>query len=864
MGKIKQPTAQEAHNILPPRAGGEAGCGRSSGREEAQLEQLQDELHLLRTLVDLVPDFVYAKDTAGRYLLANMTEARLAGVDSPQAMIGKTDFDFYPPHIAQQFYENEQKVIQSGMPVVDLEEILDDRGARRWISSTQVPLRDRSGRVIGLVGISRDITARKQAEETLRESKRLNELRLQALVSLYQMADAPLQELMDFALNTAIELTGSQVGYFAFVNEDETQLTMQSWSRMALEQCRMVDKPWIFRVEETGLWGEALRQRRPIITNDYASPDTPWKKGYPEGHVPLVRHMNVPVFDGEHIVIVAGVGNKATDYDETDVTQLSLLMTGMWQLIRRKRALEASQESQRMLSTLMSNLPGMAYRCRNDPDWTMEFVSEGCLALTGYLPEDLLGNRCVAYNDLIHPDDRESVWNEVQTALQEHRPYQCVYRITTATGEERWVWEQGCGVERGAGAAMMLEGFITDILRQKKAEEENARLQAQLAQAQRMEALGRLTAGIAHDFNNLLTAINGFSELMREQLPTDDPLRPAADNILRAGQRAADLIRQLLAFSRKQVIELRPLNINHLITGMEPLLRRILGEHIQLGCHLDAQVWTINGDPSQIEQVLTNLVINARDAMPNGGHLTIETTNVVLDQAYVADHFDVCPGEYMMLAVSDTGRGIPPDIMPHLFEPFFTTKADGLGTGLGLATVYGIVKQNRGHIGVYSEVGVGTTFKVYLPRADSPEVIPPPPTLYPDGTPVGRGDETVLLAEDHDDVRRIVQSTLERIGYQVLAASNAQQALELAAHHPGPIQLLLTDVVLPDLNGKLLAERLAQLRPATAVLYMSGYTDNVIAQHGVLESGIEFLQKPFSPGELATKIRAILDRAHDG
>lgn len=854
MEGTKQPTARQVYGIGQPP---------SESRAEARLDQLQDELHLLRTLVDLVPDFIYAKDTAGCYLLANMTEAKWLGVESPQALIGKTDFDFYPQHIARQFYENEQRVIQSGVPAVDLEEILDDQGTRIYISSTQVPLRDRSGRVIGLVGISRDITARKQAEEALRESKRLNELRLQALVSLYQMADAPLQELMDFALDAAIELTGSQVGYFAFVNEDETLLTMQSWSKVALEQCRLAEKPLVYRVEETGLWGEALRQRRPIITNDYASPDTPWKKGYPEGHVPIIRHMNLPVFDGDHVVIVAGVGNKATDYDDTDVTQLSLLMTGMWQLIRRKRAIEASQESQRMLLTLMSNLPGMAYRCRNDPDWTMEFVSEGCLALTGYPPEDLLGNRRVAFNNLIHPEDRAHVWNEVQTALKEHRPYQCVYRIITADGDERWVWEQGCGVGRGDGPAMMLEGFIADISRQKKAEEENARLQAQLAQAQRMQALGRLTAGIAHDFNNLLTAINGFSELMRDQLPTDDPLRPAADNILRAGQRAADLIRQLLAFSRKQVIELRPLNINRVVTGMEALLRRILGEHIRLECHLDAQLGTVKGDASQIEQVLTNLVVNARDAMPDGGLLTIETANVVLDQAYVAGHFDVRPGEYVMLAISDTGCGIPPEVMPHLFEPFFTTKADGLGTGLGLATVYGIVKQNGGHVSAYSEVGVGTTFKVYLPRTDSPEISPPSAELRSGSTSVGTGDETVLLAEDNDDVRRIVQSTLERFGYRVLAASNAQQALQLAAQHPDPIQLLLTDVVLPDLNGKLLAERLRELRPATAVLYMSGYTDNVIVHHGVLEPGIEFLQKPFSPDQLAAKIRSVLDRAHN-
>jgi two-component system cell cycle sensor histidine kinase/response regulator CckA len=390
---------------------------------------------------------------------------------------------------------------------------------------------------------------------------------------------------------------------------------------------------------------------------------------------------------------------------------------------------------------------------------------------------------------------------------------------------------------------------------------ERMSLEEQLRQAQKMEAIGRLTAGIAHDFNNLLTAINGFAELMQLEVAPEDPLSELVGKILASGRRAADLVRQLLAFSRKQILEPRTLNLNNVVSNMGRMLHRIIGEHIDIETVLAPDLWIVKVDPTQIEQVIVNLAVNARDAMPAGGRLTIETANVFLDEAYAASHLEVQPGEHVLLAVSDTGKGMSEEVKAHIFEPFFTTKEVGQGAGLGLATVYGIVKQSGGHIWVYSEENQGTTFKIYLPRARRSALLASRSHIAVD-VPTGR--EVILLVEDDESVRDLVRRTLQRQGYTVLEASNGQEALQLFTHHAGPIHLLLTDVVMPGLSGKALAEQLAKIQPNLRVLYMSGYTDNVIVQHGELEAGIAFLQKPLSPTALAAKVRQVLDAPAQG
>jgi signal transduction histidine kinase len=385
---------------------------------------------------------------------------------------------------------------------------------------------------------------------------------------------------------------------------------------------------------------------------------------------------------------------------------------------------------------------------------------------------------------------------------------------------------------------------------------ERKQLEKQLHQAQKMEALGRLTGGIAHDFNNLLTAIIGFTELIGLQTVSDNSTQELVSRVLSSSQRAATLVRQLLTFSRRQIIEPQILDLNLILADIGKMLRRIIGEPIEVKTLLQPNLWSIKGDAAQLEQVIVNLAVNARDAMPNGGQLLIETTNVILDEGYTAGHLEVQPGEYVLLAVSDTGIGMTEEVKTHLFEPYFTTKEEGKGTGLGLAIVYGIVKQSGGEIWVYSELGQGTTFKIYLPRVEAvPQFL-----IHPEaGTALPRGTETVLLVEDDPEVRTLARLILHGQGYTLLEAENGQEALRLLSRYSGPIHLVLTDVIMPGMNGKTLIEKMSQVQSQSKALFMSGYTDNVMAQHGVLEPGLAFLQKPFGPTDLVCKVRQVLD-----
>jgi PAS domain S-box-containing protein len=385
--------------------------------------------------------------------------------------------------------------------------------------------------------------------------------------------------------------------------------------------------------------------------------------------------------------------------------------------------------------------------------------------------------------------------------------------------------------------------------------EQRQRLEAQYRQAQKMEAVGHLAAGIAHDFNNLLTAINGFAELAQLSLATDDPVQELIGRILASGRRGGDLVRQLLVFSRKQIIQPRVIDLNTVVTEMDKMLRYIIGENIQLETHLATNPWPVKVDPAQIEQVIVNLAVNARDAMPSGGRLTVETANVTLDASYAAYHLEAQPGDYVLITVSDTGIGMTDEVKAHLFEPFFTTKEVGKGTGLGLATVYGIVKQSGGHIWVYSEEGEGTTFKIYLPRATS---VARPPSGLGGIKDVRGGEETILVVEDNDEVRDLALRMLAGQGYTMLEARNGQEALQISAGYTCSIHLLLTDIVMPGISGKDLAQQLSQARPGLKVLFMSGYSDIAFGHHQGVETD-NFLQKPFSPMDLARKVRAVLD-----
>lgn len=406
------------------------------------------------------------------------------------------------------------------------------------------------------------------------------------------------------------------------------------------------------------------------------------------------------------------------------------------------------------------------------------------------------------------------------------------------------------------GQPLYHEGSITDITPRLQAEAEKAELQAQLFQAQKMEALGRLTGGIAHDFNNLLTVINGFSELMQYSLPADSPLQEMVGQILTTGQRAKNLVRQLLVFSSQRITEpAAPLDLNGLITELHKMIGRIIGEHIEMELELAADLGIIMADPAQIEQVIINLVVNARDAMPAGGKLSLRTANIEFEAGPAQQNIGLLPGQYVMLMVRDDGVGIAADIKSHIFEPFFTTKTPGQGTGLGLAICYGIIKQHGGAIRVDTQPGYGATFTIYLPRATARDNLPQHRYLnYQD---IPRGRETILVAEDDAAVRGLVANALRRQGYKVLEAASGYEALELAQEYRDEIHLLFTDMVMPKLGGKELAERWQVLRPGTKFIFMSGYTDENLALH---HDGINFIQKPFSPAAMARQVRVVLDR----
>ena len=465
---------------------------------------------------------------------------------------------------------------------------------------------------------------------------------------------------------------------------------------------------------------------------------------------------------------------------------------------------------------------------------------------------------------LVHPEDRGIIAAAVQRA---HDPagdgsFDIEYRSLRRDGVIRWLSNRGQTFFEGEGPArrpVRSVGAVVDLTERRIAEDERARLQARLAHAQKLETVGRLAGGVAHEFNNMLQVILASTELLRRCLPDGLGSRSVAD-IERAAGRARDVTRQLLAFSRKQLTSPAPVNLNALIADTQEGLARLIGENIELRFVPHGALWTATMDPAQVDQILMNLAINARDAMPGGGLLTIETANVQVDDAYCRQHAGSKPGQYVRLVVSDNGTGMDEETLSHVFEPFFTTKNLGRGTGLGLATVYGIVDQNQGFITAYSERGHGTTFEVYLPRTVE---------LRAAGTPtaepsVRSGRGTVLLVEDDDLVRRTTAATLEAIGYTALSASSPAEAIAFCERVELAIDVVLTDVVMRGMNGKDLGDRLESLRPGIKVVFMSGYTSNVIAQHGILDSAVHFIAKPFGISDLARKLREVLAGSEEG
>ena len=475
----------------------------------------------------------------------------------------------------------------------------------------------------------------------------------------------------------------------------------------------------------------------------------------------------------------------------------------------------------------------------------------------GEASESLVGRSVLEWTA---PDEQESNAEAVARCarLGSIRDFETVYQQQDGTRVHISVT---AAVQESREHGKHIVAFCRDITARKHAEQAKAKLAAQLQQAQKMESVGRLAGGVAHDFNNMLGVIIGRAELALARVDPSPPLREHLEEIRAAARHSADLTRQLLAFARRQTVAPQVLHLNDTVASMLAMLQRVIGENVQLSWLPGAGLWPVNVDPAQISQVLVNLCVNARDAIANVGKLVIETGNRTLDAGYCAAHPGAAVGDYVRLAVRDDGSGMSDEVLAHLFEPFFTTKEVGKGTGLGLATVYGIVEQNRGFIDVRSERGAGTTFTIYLPRHAISAQTPRPSTVAATRSP-GRG--TILLVEDEEAVLKLTQLMLEGLGYTVIVARAPGEALRLAWEHSGKIDLLMTDVVMPEMNGRDLAEKISSLHPNTRCLFMSGYTADVIAYHGVLDEGVQFLQKPFSTAELADKLREALGPIPDG
>jgi two-component system cell cycle sensor histidine kinase/response regulator CckA len=541
------------------------------------------------------------------------------------------------------------------------------------------------------------------------------------------------------------------------------------------------------------------------------------------------------IFVRESGRVVRGASGEALYYDGVveDITE-------------RKQAEAALMQERQLLHTLMDNLPDLIYFkdresrfTRINPAHAKAFgLSDPAQAL-GKTDFDFFTDE---HAQQAYADEQEIVRTGDPMVGKEEKE-------TWPDGRVTWASTTKMALRDNNGNIVGTFGVSRDVTTRKALEE-------QLRLAQRMESVGRLAGGVAHDFNNLLTIIAGYSQLVKGGLDERSPFHAHLDEILRASDRAATLTQQLLAFSRKQVLQAQVLDLNAVLRDLEKMLTRLIDEDIELKAIPQPGLGRVKADPGQVDQVIMNLVVNARDAMPEGGTITIETANVELNQDYARSHFPVIPGRYVMLAVSDTGTGMSQEIQAHIFEPFFTTKETGKGTGLGLATVYGIVKQSGGYIWVYSEPGRGSTFKIYLPRVEESVAEPKSAEAFPD---LVEGSETVLVVEDEEAVRSLVCKTLESHGYKVLEAQGADHALRILEEYAQPIHLLLTDVVMPRMSGKELAQRLSVVCPQVKVLYMSGYTDDAIVRHGILEPGVSFIQKPFTPRTLAQRVREVLD-----
>jgi PAS domain S-box-containing protein len=756
-------------------------------------EALVESQQIIEGILNAIPVRVFWKDKNLVYLGCNAAFARDAGFADPKDIIGKDDYQLAWHDWADVYRGDDRQVIESGSSKLLFEEPLTTpEGDTRTLLTSKVPLRSSAGEISGVLGTFMDITERKRLEA---ERERLAVL---------------------------VEASPDFIGY-----ADPKTAKIQYINKHGRRMCGIGEEEDLGTLKISDLHPAWMNHRMADVVLPAAVRDGVW-----EGDGAFL-HRN-----GREIPVSMVLMARKAANGEVDI-----FYTVSRDITERKEVEKALRKSEESYRDLVENAHDIIFS--HDLQGNYTSVNRAGEQSTGYTHEE-----CLSLNiaDTIAPEHigkaremmAKKLAGEVGTAYEVELLAKDGKRIAVEVNTKLILQE---------GVPVGVQGIARDVTERKQLED-------QLRQSQKLEAIGQLAGGIAHDFNNLLTAINGYSSLALQRIEGNPTVKNYLEEIKKAGDRAANLTRQLLAFGRKQILQPLPLNLNDTVTDMNKMLRRLIGEDIQLSAKLAPDLKRVTADPGQIEQVLVNLVVNARDAMPQGGNLTIETANTDLDREYASKHDGVHPGAFVVLAVSDTGTGMNAEVRRHIFEPFFTTKEKGKGTGLGLSTVYGIVKQSGGNISIYSEPNHGTTFKVYLPALDS---VAKSSGTKTDEIVTPKGSETILLVEDEEVVRGLACQILEEAGYRVLVAPRGEEAIRLGREHAKEIHLLLTDVVMPSLDGKQVADRLSSSCPGIKVLFMSGYTDEAIVHHGILDADVKFIQKPFTPAALATKVRDVLD-----